>query len=219
MKRILEPEVMDDRKQAIAYAKADFSSSNQMFVDGLMAIYPDRLGYILDIGCGPADVPIRIARAAPFARIIAVDASLPMVELARNAIQEAAFQDNVEIILGRLPGLSFGEHRFQAIVSKDLLHHLPDPLVFWKEIVGLATEETAVYVMDLFRPDSSEHARRIVECVCGSEPDVLKEDFYNSLLAAFTVDEIRDQLASVRLNMNVQQVSERHILVHGIPSG
>ena len=96
---------MDDKDQAAAYARADFSSSNQMFVDGLIEAYPDRLGSILDIGCGPADVPIRILRAVPSAKVTAVDASLPMVEIARQAVQEAGFQDDIDVVLGRLPGI------------------------------------------------------------------------------------------------------------------
>ena len=34
MDRELEPEIMDDQTQAAAYANADFSSSNQSYVDG-----------------------------------------------------------------------------------------------------------------------------------------------------------------------------------------
>ena len=218
MKRIPEPEIMDDREQAAAYARADFSSSNQMFVDGLVETYPDRLGSILDIGCGPADVPIRILRAVPSAKVTAVDASLPMVEIARHAVQEAGFQDNIELILGRLPGIDFGDMAFQTIASKDLLHHLPDPSIFWEEVVRLGTGTAAIYVMDLYRPNSCEDAKKIVESVSGNEPEVLKRDFYNSLLAAFTVDEIQSQLESASLPLNVEKVSERHLLIHGLIS-
>ena len=40
MERVLEPELMDDELQSIAYARADFSSSNQFFVDGLINEFP-----------------------------------------------------------------------------------------------------------------------------------------------------------------------------------
>jgi SAM-dependent methyltransferase len=218
MKRILEPEIMDDKDQAAAYAKADFSTSNQMFVDGLIETYPDRLRSILDIGSGPADVPIRILRAVPSAKVTAVDASLPMVEIARQGVQEAGLQDNIDVVLGRRPGIDFGGREFGTIASKDLLHHLPDPLVFWEEVVKLATGTAAIYVMDLYRPDCPEDARKIVESVSGNEPEVLKRDFYDSLLAAFTVDEIQDQLKSTSLPLHVEKVSERHLLIHGILS-
>ena len=35
MERIPEPEIMDDEEGAVAYAGADFSESNQLFVDRL----------------------------------------------------------------------------------------------------------------------------------------------------------------------------------------
>ena len=219
MKRVLEPEIMDDREQVIAYAKADFSSSNQMFVDRLIETYPDRLESILDIGCGPADIPIRIVRAVPSAKITAVDASLPMVEMAERAVQQAGFEDNIAVVLGRIPGLHIGKAQFQTIASKDLLHHLPDPSVFWKEVVNLVRGTTAIHVMDLYRPSSREDAKNIVESVSGNEPEILKRDFYHSLLAAFTVDEIQDQLDSASLPLHLAKVSDRHFLVHGLLSG
>lgn len=46
MERVLEPEIMNDEQQALAYAKADFSTSNQWYVDHLLADYPDKLGNI-----------------------------------------------------------------------------------------------------------------------------------------------------------------------------
>ena len=63
MERVLEPELMTDEQQALAYAKADFSTSNQWYVDHLLADCPVELGNILDIGCGPGDVMLRLASA------------------------------------------------------------------------------------------------------------------------------------------------------------
>jgi hypothetical protein len=37
MERILESEIMGDEQQALAYAKADFSTSNQWYVDHRLA--------------------------------------------------------------------------------------------------------------------------------------------------------------------------------------
>ena len=57
MERVLEPELMDDALQSIAYAKADFSASNQLFVDELIReLPPQRVHRAVDIGCGPGDV-------------------------------------------------------------------------------------------------------------------------------------------------------------------
>jgi len=216
MDRILEPEVMDDEQQAIAYAQADFSSSNQMFVDGLIDAYASRLRVVLDIGCGPGDIPIRLAQAKASVYIIAVDASEAMVRLASDAVERAGLERRIRAIEGRIPGLDVRRGGFDVIISKDLLHHLPDPMVFWEEVKCLGRTGTAVYVMDLFRPETEQAAKAIVESVSASEPEILKCDFYNSLRAAFTSDEVRDQIRETGLGFEVEVVSERHMCVKGL---
>ncbi|HKQ26705.1 MAG TPA: class I SAM-dependent methyltransferase [Burkholderiales bacterium] len=216
MERILEPEIMEDAEQALAYAKADFSTSNQWYVDHLVADFPKNLGNVLDIGCGPADVPVRLGRAHSTIRITAIDGSTAMLAHARKAVAGAGLQNRIATVQGYVPGLPFDEHSFDAVLSKDLLHHLPDPMVLWSEARRLGRRGAAVYVMDLFRPASSEAARSIVQTVAGNEHPILKEDFYNSLCAAFTVEEVRSQIRQSGLALDVIQTSDRHMLIRGL---
>jgi len=216
MERILEPEIMEDAEQALAYAKADFSTSNQWYVDHLLADFPKSLGNVLDIGCGPADVPVRLARAHLTIHITAIDGSAAMLALAREAVEAARLQKRIATVQGYIPGLPFDEHSFDAVLSKDLLHHLPDPMVLWSEARRLGRRGAAIYVMDLFRPASPEAARTTVETVAGKEHPILKEDFYNSLCAAFTVEEARSQIQQASLGLDVIQISDRHMLIRGL---
>jgi ubiquinone/menaquinone biosynthesis C-methylase UbiE len=216
MDRILEPEIMDNEVEADAYARADFADSNQWYADHFTAEYPAHLREILDLGCGPADVPLRVARLAPDVRITAVDGSPAMLDLARKAIDAAQLANRIELHLGRLPGLPLRERHFDAVLSKDMLHHLPDPQALWSEVRRLARPAGAVYVMDLVRPDSPAAATEIVERVAAREHPLLKKDFYNSLCAAFTVSEVRDQLRDAGLPLTVEQVTERHMRIKGI---
>jgi SAM-dependent methyltransferase len=139
-----------------------------------------------------------------------------MVRLARQAVGSAGLDRQIKVVKGRVPGLELQTGDYDAILSKDLLHHLPEPAVFWDEIRRLAKEQTVVYVMDLFRPPTQRRAREIVESVSGDEPAILRRDFYASLRAAFTVDEIREQLRQASLSLDVAEVSERHVLVKGL---
>jgi SAM-dependent methyltransferase len=218
VKRVLEPELMDNERQSVAYAQADFSTSNQLFVDGLIRDFPGHLRTAVDIGCGPGDVVIRLARAVPGLHITAIDGSAPMIALARGAVREAGLDTRVTVIQGYIPGVSLEVHSYDAILSKDLLHHLPDPSVLWKEIARLGRPGAAVYVMDLVRPSTPDDARRIVETVAAREDPILREDFYNSLCAAFTIDELREQLVAAGLDLEVARVSDRHMLVKGVTS-
>jgi ubiquinone/menaquinone biosynthesis C-methylase UbiE len=216
MKRILEPELMDDEHQSLAYAKADFSASNQWFVDQLRAEFPQYLERVVDLGCGPADVLIRLAKAAPDIQITAIDGSRPMITLAQRAVRMAGLEAQIKLMRGHMPGLPLEEHSYDAVLSKDLLHHLPDPSALWKEAQILGRPGALVFVMDLCRPETPDAARRIVDETASTEDPVLKRDFYNSLCAAFTVDEVKDQLRHARQDFQVAQVSERHMLVKGV---
>jgi len=218
MERVLEPELMDDERQSIAYARADFSSSNQFFVDGVINEFPRPLSTAVDIGCGPGDVMIRLARALPDLRITAIDASAPMIALARGAVMTEGLSDRIELVQGYVPGVALKALSFDAVLSKDLLHHVPDPSVLWKEIARLARPGAVIYVMDLVRPSTPEEARRIVDRVAAREDPILREDFYNSLCAAFTVDELREQVAAAGLDLEVRQAGDRHAIISGVTS-
>jgi ubiquinone/menaquinone biosynthesis C-methylase UbiE len=215
MERRPEPELMDDEQQSIAYAQADFSTSNQLYVDSLVRDFPTHLRAVVDIGCGPADVVIRLARAAPQASITAIDGSAPMIALGRTAARAAGVDDRLTLLHTRIPGPPPASQSFDAVLSKDLLHHLPDPRVLWNEVTRLGRSGAAVYVMDLVRPDSEDTARAMVKEGAGSEHPILQHDFYQSLLAAFTPDEVRQQLRDAGLALTVTPIGPRHMLIKG----
>ena len=216
MQRTLEPEVMDKEENVLAYAKADFSSVNQKFAADLVKKYP-HIKIILDLGCGPADIPIRLAQLLPKVHITAVDASKKMIESAKGAVTKAKLNKHITLIQAYLPGLPFKTKTFDAIISNSILHHLPDSSVLWEEIKRFGKDGAAVFIMDLLRPDSPKKAKEIVEQYSGNEHAVLKEDFYNSLLAAFTLDEVKEQLKKANLsNLNAEIISDRHWLVSGV---
>ena len=165
MDRVLEPELMDDEAQSIAYAKADFSASNQQFVDRLVRDYSTFLQRIVDLGCGPGDVDVRLARSVRNASITAVDGSAPMIALATTAARTARVEQRVTFIQGLIPDLPLEPHRYDAVLSKDLLHHLPDPAILWSEVSRLGRKGAAVFVMDLIRPSTTTAAQQIVDAV------------------------------------------------------
>src|SRR5687767_11855605 len=118
MPRVMEPEVMDGKAQAEAYAAADFSEVNESFARELLRRHPALArGSVLDLGCGPADIPLRLARLAPGAAVTAVDASPAMLALARAAVSEAGLGDRIRLLEARLPGLPLPERSFDGVVS------------------------------------------------------------------------------------------------------
>ncbi len=218
MKRVPEPELMEGREQARAYARADFEEPHSRFLSLLGDTFPvGNVGpWVADLGCGAADIGIRVARAYPDCRVHGVDASRAMLDYGRQAILEAGLEDRVQLHRGYLPGVTLPRPAYDTIVSNSLLHHLPEPMILWREVRRLSRPGSGVFVMDLLRPDNRRRARELVRDYCGDEPEILQRDFYHSLLAAYRPDEISDQLQEADLeHLEVRIVSDRHLLVHG----
>ncbi|HMA99106.1 MAG TPA: class I SAM-dependent methyltransferase, partial [Wenzhouxiangella sp.] len=180
MKRVPEPELMDEPAQARAYAEADFSEPNELFSTAVAEQLKDHPpGRLVDLGCGPGDICLRTARKLPLWHIIGLDAGPNMLKLARQAVDQHRLADRIELVHARLPGHEL-EGAFQAIVSNSLLHHLPDPMALWQTVDQLAGSGTYIQIMDLHRPDSVARARWLVDQHAAGAPEVLREDFYNS---------------------------------------
>jgi trans-aconitate methyltransferase len=218
VKRVPEEELMDVPLNAQAYADADFSEPNSNFVTHFTEKFPAFSGRkIVDLGCGPADITIRLAKRYPQARLVGLDGADAMLDIARKVIHSHALANRVDVRrwhIGREVS-PLGAEVFHAVVSNSLLHHMRDPLDLWRAIHALAAPEAAVLVMDLIRPQSRIDAEKIVEKYSGKEPDVLKMDFMNSLLAAYRPAEILEQLTSNMDKLNIEVVSDRHLIVFG----
>ena len=207
---------MDDEGQALAYAQADFAEVNRGFVDRFRTAFPDLTrSRVVDLGCGPADIPIRLVRLMPALGVTAVDASAAMVRLAREAVHTAGLATSVRLVRARLPALPFASGTFDAVIANSLLHHVAEPGIFWREVQRLGRPRAGVLVMDVCRPASPSHARDIVETYAGGESPLLKRDFYNSLRAAFTPAEVARQLARQLPQLTCRVVSDRHWVVSG----
>jgi len=217
MDRVLEPELMEDEQQVSAYAKADFAEENQGFVDRFREYFPEFTeGHILDLGCGPGDIPIRFARMFAKCRVTGIDASAPMIRWAERAVAEEGLSGRITFRGEKLQDLA-ADNLADAVISNSLLHHLPNPLQFWNRLRQLVKPGGPVLVMDLLRPESPEAARAIVDQYAGGEPEILRRDFYNSLLAAFTEDEVTSQLARMNLTrLLIDVIDDRHWVVAGI---
>jgi len=216
MKRLLEPGLMVEPKQVSAYAGADFEEPHSNFINLLKKYCGSikEIGPVLDLGCGPGDITFKFAKAFPNARIDAVDGSKEMLEFAENILGD------IPELRGRINYIHSLIHDYKStkeydlIYSNSLLHHLADPMVLWNKIKKLAIPKTNIFIMDLIRPDSTEEAQKLKDLYVRNEPEILQRDFYNSLLAAFEIEEVKEQLSEASLNhLEVEQISDRHLIV------
>jgi cyclopropane fatty-acyl-phospholipid synthase-like methyltransferase len=218
MERIPEQELMNDPGHALAYAQADFEEPHNQFVQLFQNKFPlEKVdGYVLDLGCGPADVTIRFARAYPNCFVHGIDGAENMLKHGRDAIASNGLENRIELHCGRLPERGPARSSYDAIISNSLLHHLRDPMVLWDSVTSYAGAGAIVFVMDLFRPASKDDATGIVEQYASEEPVVLKEDFFRSLCASYRIGEVERQLERASLgSLSIETVSDRHLMVCG----
>ena len=217
MNRLPESELMEDLMQVKAYAEGDFEIPHNDFIQQLKTFIktPNFSGTALDLGCGPGDISIRFAKAFPSCTVHALDGSEPMLNYAKSVLPKN-LSNCISYIKGLLPDVILPQSTYEIIFSNSLLHHLPDPQILWKTIKKHSSPGTQIIIMDLVRPTSIEVAQNMVKTYAAMEPEILQRDFYNSLLAAFSIKEITAQLAEAGLNLHIVQTSDRHVFITGI---
>ena len=217
LQRVPEPELMDHDEQARAYAEADFSEPHQRFVE----LFAERLGEavkgpVLDLGCGPADVSVRFARAHPDCSVHGLDAAGAMLRQGQKLLQACGLTDRVELFHKHLPEDRPPLAAYATVISNSLLHHLADPLDLWRAIDRHTLPGARVFVMDLMRPDSRAEVTRLTEEYAADAPAVLRHDFECSLLAAYRPQEVQRQLEQTGwTSLLTEVVSDRHLIVYG----
>ncbi len=230
MNRFPEPELMNDYSQVKAYAEADFFASDQAMVDSFKSFVTkareklDHDSLIIDLGCGPGNISEKLAFLWPNLDVIGIDGSENMIAFAKS---KRIFLDQkkkskkklsyLTLDISEIPTRSglFKKPIF-AIVSNSVLHHLRDPMVFWKALKKLSKPGVALFHKDLRRPESREHLIKLQQKYLCNAPKVLERDFIASLKAAFTLEEVALQLKEAGLDhLNVKEVDDRYIEVKG----
>ena len=215
MKRVCEPELMDDDVQARAYHEADFDAAHEAFVDRFLDRFGPVAGSTIDLGCGAADVTVRWARRNPQATILGLDGAPSMLHYGRDAVRAAGLEARVRLEEQRLP-FAVLEPGFDTVISNSLLHHLHEPAQLWEAVLAVAAPGARVFVMDLRRPPSRATAQAMVDQTAATEPEILRRDFLASLCAAFEPGEVRAQLEQHGLGaLRVEPVGDRHLVVWG----
>ena len=223
MQRRLEPELMNGDAQVQAYAAADFSSGDQATIEAIQRLLfttsplpPDPL--VVDLGCGPGNITLRLAGLFPEARIIGIDGAESMLALARGRAQqqqqlEMSFhcQTLQEVLGGPLIGQA------DLVVSNSLLHHLHQPDLLWTVSRALAAPGCRTLHRDLRRPSSDAEVQQLLLKHLPSAPEVLQQDFAASLAAAFEPQEVTEELYRLGLNqLTVSVEDDRYLVVSGL---
>lgn len=208
--RVLEPEYMDTPEEASEYDAMDHAAVNLKFAEDFLST--TRPGNdILDLGTGTALIPVELCRLEPSIRIMASDAAVSMLELARYHVEAEGLRSRIQLHHGDAKKLGFAEDLFDAVVSNSLIHHIPEPILVLREIVRVVKPQGRVFVRDLARPQTHAEVEQLVELYTGSASTAAKQLFRQSLHAALSLAEIQNLVESLEMDPSqVMMTSDRH---------
>jgi len=227
MNRIPEPELMVGAEQVFAYAHADFTETDQSVVDHLSALlhsaHVELLSgdLILDLGCGPGNISERLADRWSSANVVGVDGAAAMISIANERLQAARSSiHNLRYVISDLNHVSLSDlnliKRASVVVSNSLLHHLHDPHQLWAAVKQLAAPDALMLHRDLRRPSNEQEVDELCDRYVHNAPPVLQRDFRASLIAAFSADEICEQLDQAGLGqLTVREIGDRYLEIYG----
>jgi len=230
LNRVVEPELMNGIEQAEAYAAADFSSADSSLMSWVAQEFPEGIGPLLiDLGCGPGNISELAVKQWPNMIVKGVDGAEQMIALANKRkkllpqpilerieykVLNLCDQDQINLLKKTLAA-----HKAVSdisVVSNSLLHHLHDPQHHWNAIKSLATPGSAIVVNDLCRPVNNIEYEKLVDAEVVHMDSVLRQDYCASLKAAFTMEEVKQQLIEADLNyLSIVQRSVKYISVLG----
>ena len=163
---------------------------------------------VLDLACGPANQLVQVARLNPEVRFVGLDASPTMLQCAQSTLAQAGVS-NVELVQGDMTRLAHLEDAsLEGVICTMSLHHLPDHAALCAtllEVRRVLKPNGRFYLMDFGRLKRLSTQRFLADDLRQSPQ--FTEDYFNSLRAAFSVDELTAAMAP--LGPNVQ----RHVTV------
>jgi len=214
MQRKPEPEVMSGEDEVSAYASAaaqkHLEALDNTFVDQVLQLAPHGkalTGFLLDVGCGPGNITLKLARRSPGLTIVGLDRSRNMVRAACQAAAGAGLEGRVFFQQAHAGEIPYPGGTFDVVLSNSVLHHLADPSRVLEEMVRIAKPGGAIVVRDLRRPSRLAcpwHVRWYGRHYSG----IMKRLFEDSVRAAYTPEELAGLLGR-------SGMSKASIFLHG----
>lgn len=190
----------------------DHSIVNRQFVDDLIADGKSVGPQVIDLGCGPAAIPIELCLRLDSIQIMAIDAEIEMLEIAKREIDIAGLLARITLHHASVCAMDeYEDGMADTVISNSMLHHLDEPQLGLQTAVRLLRAGGRLFVRDLARPTSLEETESLVADYTQGESEIAQQLFRQSLLAALTLDEIRGFAGGFGISaVHVQMTSDRH---------
>lgn len=184
--RIPEPELMEDRDQCEFY-NYEFDEDPSVLAEFIKTY--DQLvgitnGTIIDLGSGTCNFVIELCNMYPDIHVVCYEASAEMIKIAKRNIELNHLEDRITIVEDNFFNAT---GKFDVVIANRVLHHVNRTNEFWRLVNNLSS---CVLVCDLERPDSLNDIQ-----------EDFPVDLKNSFMAAYTVDEVSEQIKNYNLNI------------------
>ena len=210
--RILEPEVMDTLEEAFEYDSMDHSQVNEVFCNDFFAARNLNDGVrILDVGTGTAQIPIAMCKRNIGLKITAIDLAESMLTLGNKNIQTTRLEDSITLVQVDSKKMPYSDESFDQVISNSIIHHIPNPLECFKEMIRVTKKDGLLFIRDLLRPFSLVELQNIVNLHAGDATPKQKQLFTDSLHASLSLAEVREMVKLFGFDAcTVIQSSNRH---------
>lgn len=150
---------------------------------------------IFDLGCGSGQMLAHLAQVRTDLQIFGIDISPKMIALGQESLKKANLDQRVNLCHGDMTNfLSLLPPKVDLITSIFSLHHLPQAQDLQLCVDGIfkAVEQkkAGVWIFDHTRPKKLSSAQRFPDIFTPHSPLTFKTDSQNSLMAAWTFDEL-----------------------------
>ena len=201
---------MDTAEAAEAYDAMGHGEVDHAFVDRVMALGAST-GHFLDVGTGPAQIPILLAQKCPDIHITGIDLSEEMLKIAKRHVADAGLTDRITLEHVDAKTLSYPDNTFDGLISNSIVHHIHDAMKALQEMGKVVKGNGMVLIRDLIRPETMTDAQAFVDRYAADDTPYQQKLYYDSFLASFTLTEVNQMLTQMDMpGAVVVQSTDRH---------
>ncbi len=201
---------MDTVEAAEEYDAMEHGEVDEAFVNRVIELGADA-GHYLDVGTGPAQIPILLAQKSPKIQLTGIDLSKEMLKIAKRHVEDANLTDRITLELIDAKVLPYPDNGFDGLISNSIVHHIHDAEKALQEMGRVVKPDGVVLIRDLIRPKTPADAQAFVDQYAANDTPYQQKLYYDSFLAAFTIAEVNQMLSKMHMpGASVVQSTDRH---------
>ena len=181
--------LMSNIAQCQAYNKyASNTTTLAKYVQTYKQLIGVEQGTVIDLGSGTCNFIIALAEQFPNLKFVCYEASDAMIEIAKENINTANLSSRIHLVHDDMMNAT---GKYEVVLANRVLHHINEYKEFWKLVNSLGN---TLLIVDINRPPESviNHILENDEY----EDAVYKEDLISSMQAAYSLNEVNEQIKS-----------------------